>query len=653
MISYKYCLLTAIILCCCFCVEAQVKLSSLFQSDMVLQRDKPCNIWGTATKGETIRLTLNTGEQYKATTGADGKFMVTMPAHAAGGPYAITITGKDSIVLTNVLFGDVWVCGGQSNMQFRVHDMGAKMPPPASFNYNNIRLFTVSVTTDYAPHDTIQGGHWQVATANTVQQFSAVGYFFGSYLQQHLDVPIGLISDNLGATAVEEWMSNSALHQFKQFDGYYNTYLAHNKNFEQMAADFDKMKPTWEKQYYHLDDDPGMINKWYEPNADTTSWQPINMPAYWEDKGYPGYDGSMWFKRTFDSLATNFIGQYYINYGQVDDYDIAWVNGVKIGEGYGSQNLRDYKVPKEILKPSGNVLTVRVFDAGGKGGMYNMFWGQSWAGKWSFKPGIKVNTANFKRPLLPNWYLFGSPGILYNANIAPLTKLAIKGFTWYQGEANAGRAYEYRQLFPAMIQDWRKQFNQGDIPFIFVQLANYMPEKKTPAGSEWAELREAQTMALKLPNTNMACIIDIGEANDIHPKNKLDVGKRLGIAALKTAYDIDTANTSPVYKESKTVNDSIYITLPQPVTTADKYGYIHGFAIAGADSNFYWANAFIRNGIIVVYSPNVKVPVAVRYAWADNPGKLDLYNAGSLPVAPFRTDNWPGVTAGKTFSFTE
>jgi len=216
MMKYKHCLLAAAITCCCLCVEAQIKLSSLFGSDMVLQRDKPCNIWGIAGKGETVHLTLNNGEHYTSTADAGGKFMITMPAHAAGGPYTIIISNRDSVVLSNILFGDVWLCGGQSNMQFKVHDMGAKMPPAAAFNYNNIRLFTVSTATDYVPHDTIQGGHWQVADAKTVEQFSAVGYFFGSYIQQHLNVPIGLVSDNLGATSVEEWMSNSALHQFKQ-----------------------------------------------------------------------------------------------------------------------------------------------------------------------------------------------------------------------------------------------------------------------------------------------------------------------------------------------------------------------------------------------------------------------------------------------------
>lgn len=650
-INYRYCLLTAMVLCCAY-AHGQIKLSNLFQSNMVLQRDKPCSIWGTAGKHQSIHLALNNAEQYTTTADAAGKWKIAMPAHAVGGPYTMHITGKDSMTLTNILFGDVWICGGQSNMQFRVREMGDKMTDTSTFNNANIRLFTVSTGTDYVPHDSIQGGSWQVASANAVQSFSAVGFFFGSYIQQRINVPVGLISDNLGATSVEEWMSNDAVHQFKQFDDYYNTYLAPGKSFAQMTAEFEKTKPQWEKQYYHLGDDPGFVQQWFSLNADTTGWQPVNMPAYWEDKGFADYDGSMWLKRTFDSLPVDFLGNYRINYGQVDDYDIAWVNGVKIGEGFGKLNMRSYKVPKEILKPHGNVLTVRVFDAGGKGGMYNMFWDPVWAGKWFIKPGIWVNAASIKKPLTPNWYLFGSPSILYNANIAPLTQLAVKGFIWYQGEANAGRADEYKALFPAMIKDWRKQFSQGDLPFIFVQLANFMQEPSAPVGSEWAELREAQTSALSLPNTNMACIIDIGEANNIHPKNKRDVGKRLGLAALKTAYAIDTARTSPMYKSMQVVNDSIYITLTARATTADKYGYIHGFSIAGTDSVFTWANAFIRNDTIIVYSPSIKGPLAVRYSWADNPGKIDLYSIEGLPVVPFRTDNWKGITAGKTFSFT-
>ena len=627
--------------------KANIRLFALFQSNMVLQRDKPCSIWGTAAKGEKISLLFN-NNTYKTSAGKDGKWKITLPAQPAGGPYQLSISGNNTTMLNNVLFGDVWVCGGQSNMQFPVRELAQKEMDSARDNNPNIRLFTVGIATDYVPQDTLKGGQWQVASVETIQSFSAVGFFFGRYVQEHINVPVGLISDNLGATAVEEWMSNEAIHQFPQFDSYYNTFLAPNKSMSQMKADFEKAKPTWEKQYYTVND-PGLEQQWYKPDTDTSDWQTMNLPGYWEDKGLPDYDGSVWFRRTFD-LPPNFKGAFRFGVGPVDDYDIAWVNGVKVGETYGNQNLRSYSVPDSLLKPIGNVLVVRAFDAGNKGGMYNMFWDQHWAGKWLYKPGVKINAANFKKPLVPNAYIFGSPTILYNGNIAPLTPLAIKGFIWYQGEGNSSRAEEYKELFPAMIKDWRTHFNQGNLPFLFVQLANYNAEP----GADWAALREAQASALSLPNTGIATAIDIGEANGIHPKNKQDVGKRLGLTALKVAYGKDTTHVSPMFKSMEKWGDSVVIHFDDSVITKDKYGYIRGFSVAGADSVFHWAKAYIRNdNAVAVYCNDVKAPVALRYAWANDPGELDLYNKEGLPALPFRTDNWKGETGGKKFNYME
>lgn len=312
-------------------------------------------------------------------------------------------------------------------------------------------------------------------------------------------------------------------------------------------------------------------------------------------------------------------------------------------------------MPANILKAKDNVIVVRVFDAGGRGGMYSgAIWGNPiLLGKWLYKPGYKIDATKFPKPHIVNISPFSSPSILYNGNIAPITSLSIKGIIWYQGESNAGRAYEYRELFPAMIKNWRAKFNQGDIPFLFVQLANYMQEKSTPEESEWAELREAQTSALQLPHTGMAVTIDIGEAGDIHPKNKIDVGKRLGAAALKIAYGEEKKNTSPLYKSMEVKEDSIVIhfTIESgDLVTKDKYGYVRGFQIAGADKKFHWAKAYINNNAVIVYSEEVKDPLAVRYAWSDNPGAIDLYNTQGLAASPFRTDDWPLTTKGKLFS---
>jgi sialate O-acetylesterase len=422
---------------------------------------------------------------------------------------------------------------------------------------------------------------------------------------------------------------------------------------KKITEDFDKIKSSWNKKYY-LKNDPGLEHQWFKPETDISDWKTMNQPSHWEDNELENYDGSVWFRKSYDSFPKNFMGKANISLGQVDDYNICWVNGVKVGEGYGNQNLYNYEIPDSIIKSKDNVVVVRVFDAGGKGGMYNMFWSPSWAGKWLYKKGVQIDASKFKKPLVANSYIFGTPTILYNANIAPLTPLTIKGFIWYQGEANTGRAVEYKSLFPAMITDWRKQFNEEDLPLLFVQLPNLGKDPAKPENSDWAELREAQAAALKLPNTGMAVTIDVGEANNLHPHNKLAVGNRLGITALKVAYHIDSIETSPVYKNMTLDGDSAIITFTGNFTCKDKYGYVRGFAIAGADSIFHWAKAYLRNeNTVVVYSSEIKNPVAVRYLWSGNPGKVDLYNKDGLPVGPFRTDQFKEITTGKKFSYTE
>jgi sialate O-acetylesterase len=338
----------------------------------------------------------------------------------------------------------------------------------------------------------------------------------------------------------------------------------------------------------------------------------------------------------------------------VDDYNICWVNGIKVGEGYGNMNLYTYVIPDSIIQSKNNTVVIRVFDAGGKGGMYNMFWAPYWAGEWKYKKGVRIDASKFKRPLTANAYIFGTPAILYNANIAPLEQLGIRGFIWYQGESNAGRAEEYKALLPAMIKDWRNQFQQGDLPFLIVQLPNLGKEPLQPESSDWAELREAQAAALSLPNTGMATTIDIGEADNLHPHNKLAVGNRLALTALSMVYKKDSIETAPVYKNMQVAGDSIIIGFNNKITSKDKYGYVRGFAIAGKDSVFHWAKAFVKNDTsVVVFNANVHQPVAVRYLWSGEPGEVDLYNKDGLPAAPFRTDHFRLSTAGKKFVLNE
>lgn len=633
-------------------VKATLRLPVIFQSNMVLQRDKPAAIWGFGNAGEKITI-LFKGKAYTSFCSKDGQWSMMLATQAAGGPYNITITGKDnSLILKNILFGDVWLCSGQSNMQFTVSEMKKKIEELGA-KFANIRLFTASIGMDYVPKNDLSGGTWQETSTETINNFSATAFFFGKLLQDSLNIPIGLISDNLGATSIETWMSREAISKFPQFSSYYNQYLAPQKSFKEINTTFEKIKPEWEAEYYLKG--KGIEQKWYLPDTDISDWKTMEIPGWWEDKGMPDFDGAVWFRKSFD-LSENFKGDTFnLALNQIDDYDIVWVNGQKVGESYGNQNWRNYKVPSNILKPKGNIMVVRVFDIGDKGGMYsNAIWGNPiLLGQWLYKADYQINPKTFPKPHVVNVSPFSTPAVLYNGNIAPIASLSIKGIIWYQGESNAGRASEYHDLFPAFITDWRTHFNQGNIPFLFVQLANYMAEVQVPGESSWAELREAQAAALKLPNTGMATIIDIGEANDIHPKNKIEVGRRLGLAALKVAYKKNVVSRGPTYDFMEIKNNSIVIHYAEGTDTLvskDKYGYIRGFAVAGADHKFYWARAFIKNHTVIIYSKDVPHPVSVRYAWSDNPGETDLYNNSNLPAVPFRTDSLPLKTSGKFFS---
>lgn len=635
---------------------ADVSLPKLFTDHLVLQRDVEVPVWGWASKGEEITVSV-AGQSVKTKAGKDGAWKLRLPSHPAGGPFEMTVKGKNTLVLKDLLFGDVWLCGGQSNMQYTLDWLHFTGVDTARADNPKLRMFNVAVDLDYLPKKDVKVGRWELASMQTIGHFSAVAYFFGQYLQENLNVPIGLISSNLGATSIETWMSAGALKQFPQFKEVVADMEASGKNFDQLYADLKDYRKHWDKDFY-LKDDPGIAQNWQDPATDVSDWKTMEIPNLWEDAGLPGYDGSVWFRKEFDLPEGFAKDSFNIALNQLDDYDIAWVNGVKIGESFGSRNWRNYFFPANILKPKGNVLVVRIFDAGGKGGMYsNAFWGNAILNStWKYKPGVRIDASKFPKPTVPNGSFFTHPGLLYNGSIAPLQPFAIKGAIWYQGESNVEHAEEYADLLPAMIENWRQHWGQGDFPFLVVQLANHHAETAQPGESNWAELRESQMAALKLPNTGIAAAIDIGEADDIHPKNKLDVGKRLGLAARKIAYGENIVTSGPVYQSMKTEGDKIrisYSPIGGGLVSKDKYGFLHGFSIAGPDKKFHWAMAYVDGNSVVVFSPEVKQPVAVRYAWADNPGQLDLYNADGLPAMPFRTDTWPLSTAGKVFVYDE
>ena len=635
---------------------ADVSMPYVFSSNMVLQRNIEIPVWGWASPGERINITL--GEQKIRTKAEEsGKWFVKLPAMKAGGPYEMIVDGKNQIRFTNVMIGDVWVCSGQSNMEWRVLQSNNAEDEIASANHPNIRLFTVPNKIDKEPQNNTDPTEWLACTPEVIGSFSAVGYFFGRKLNKDLDIPIGLINTTWGGTESESWTSAESI----QDDPDFAEELKKLKSLDMDKANEEREKEfeNWLQAFRELDAgyDDG-VYLWASSDYDYSGWDQMELPGLWEDLGLEGLDGVVWFAKEVDLSDQEIENGFELNLGPIDDSDIVWVNGSKVGETFNIYNRnRRYQVTSEVLKQGVNTIVVRVEDYAGGGGIYgdkNQMYLESngskisLAGMWKYKVGTNKMPSGMPRgDFGPNSY----PTLLFNAMINPLLPYGIKGAIWYQGESNAGRAYQYRRIFPMMITDWRSHWGQGNFPFLFVQLANFMQPKDPPAESTWAELREAQTMTLSLPSTGMATIIDIGEADDIHPTNKQDVGKRLALSAYKIAYGKDIVYTGPTYESMKIEGNKVYIKLSNTgsgLDVRDPYGYLKGFTVAGKDKTFHWAKAQkVDDTTVVVYSEMVSAPVAVRYGWADNPHDLNLYNKEGLPANPFRTDEWQGITYGK------
>lgn len=643
-----------------FTVEAQLRLPKVISSNMVLQRNHEVPLWGWAGAGQSVEVTFN-GKKIAGKADLEGQWKVKLPATKAGGPYEISIkSGTESIDLTNILFGDVWVCSGQSNMEWPLSLANNPDEEIAAANYPNIRLFTVPHKIAQKPQADLEEGEWSVCSPETVASFSAVGYFFGRDLNQSLDIPIGLISSNWGGTVVETWISKDGLR------GVPSMIQAAEKvgslDFEREAAEAEQKQKEWIDKFKTLDE--GIKDgeyTWAKPETPYQTWKAIELPVLWESAGVEaleGFDGVVWFAKTLE-LGKEVEGKAgVLHLGPIDDSDVSWVNGKQVGETFNKYNVaRKYELPAGTLKAGKNTVVVRVEDYHGGGGIYadsKDFYLQigdkkmTLEGNWQYKIGTpSIGNEDRPRGYGPNSY----PTLLYNGMIQPIINYPIKGAIWYQGESNAGRAYQYRKLFPELIENWRAKWKVGDFPFYFVQLANFMAAVDEPQASNWAELREAQDMTLSLPNTGMASAIDIGQADDIHPRNKQEVGRRLALAAKKTTYGQNIPYTGPRYETVEFRKGAAIIKfseVAEGLVVKDKYGYLKGFTIAGADQQFHWAKAEIVDGNTVkVYSDAVKVPVAVRYGWANNPDQANLYNSADLPTNPFRTDDWPGVTAEK------
>jgi sialate O-acetylesterase len=647
----KNTLLSVISLLFCIDALAQVKLPRIFNDDMVLQRDRTIPVWGWAKAKEKITVQFN--QQSKAVVAAkDGKWRIDLDAEPAGGPYTLQVKGTNSINIKNVLVGDVWICSGQSNMEMPIGAWGFinnYQEEIKNADYPLIRQFLVPKTTSASPLADLTGGNWQACSPSTAAGFSATAYFFARDLYKQLNIPIGLINTSWGGTHVETWTSKEAFENSPEF----SEMIAGMKSIsiEELIKERDVIKAK-NLRKFQGDTPPTAdeIDAWKNSSFDDSKWMKIKAPGMWENQQLEDFDGVVWYRKTID-IPSSAVGKpATLSLAMIDDADVTYINGQQVGATNGYNLDRRYAVPAGVLKTGKNVIAIRVDDTGGGGGIYGdsaavkLTIGElelSLAGEWAIQveSGAPVSTS-----IGPNSF----PTLLFNGMINPLLPFAIKGAIWYQGETNAGRAYQYRKAFPLMINDWRKQWKQGDFPFYFVQLASWNANNgNSQKGSDWAELREAQSMTLSLPNTGMAVTTDIGDAKDIHPKNKQDVGKRLASIALNKTYGKANVYSGPVYQSHRQEGNKIIITfnnIGSGLNAKDKYGYLRGFEVAGADKIFYYAKAFIEADKVVVYSESVGLPVAVRFGWADDAGENNLFNKEGFPAAPFRTDEWKGIT---------
>jgi sialate O-acetylesterase len=635
-----------------------MKIASIFTNGMVLQQGIPVPLWGTATPGVSVTVCF-AGQEVSGTADGEGRWMVQLvPLTANATPAVLKVVSSNgsTITLTDVHVGEVWVCSGQSNMEWPLTGTLNGGEEIMRAHFPDIRLFTVPQRPSGTPQSEIAGAAWRACSPETVGNFSAVAYYFARKLQSRLNLPIGLIHTSWGGTTAEAWTAWDALLENP----------ATRKIVEIFERDLPHMaerRENWQQDFNALEEktsDKGNAKYsegWAGLDEPSGDWADMELPGVWQSRGY-NFSGILWFRKTI-VIPEGWAGrELQLAIGATDKSDTTYFNNEQVGSitmmerADSWSHLRTYTVPGKLVKAGRNVITVRVHSdkyAGGMTGPAEFMQltcpdcaedaGIPLSGTWRYA--VEANYGLLQLPQEPvSAEHFKAPSALFNGMIFPLLPFAIRGAIWYQGESNADRGAQYRDLFQVLIRNWRKAWGQGDFPFYFVQLANYMARRPVPTESRWAELREAQMMALALPNTGMAVAIDIGEADDIHPRNKKDVGLRLALNALHGTYGCsDVIPCGPLFRSAKREGSSLRISFDHVggglVCQGDT---LNGFAIAGEDGCFVWAEAKIDGDEILVFSPEITEPLSARYGWADNP-EVNLFNKDGLPASPFRTDS--------------
>lgn len=636
-------------------LSAQLKVARLFGDHLVLQRDKPIRVWGEHRPGAAVTVVLN-GQSAGATAAADGRWQAELPPMPAGGPYTLTIRGQnETIALSDVLIGEVWLCSGQSNMEWRVRQADNARAEIAAANFPQIRHFEVPHEMAFEPQKDLKSGEWRVCSPETAGEFSAVGYYFARELTQKLNVPIGLIHSSWGGSQVESWISEAAMAGSEVLN-YYPKIMARNWDDDARRWEEKLIKKVYGRPDYPIA--PVDEDAYLDENFDYSNWLKINPNGQWDWQGVWAFRGGAYIQRYLDVPAEYAGRSTLIDFGR-NTGDLAfYINGKRVFEGYRKNGV-SVDVPPGVWRAGKNSLLIKM-NAMRDPEWFGMgFMGSAQEFKVVLDDDNSLPLLDVQWNMMPSWkaprryqpWMNNEGTILYNAMIAPLLPYPIAGAIWYQGESNAGRAWQYRESFPLLIRNWRQDW-RDEFPFLFVQLSSFGRYQSSNKGSHWAELREAQALTLNTPKTGMAVSLDIGNPDDIHPTNKQDVGRRLALNALKIAYHQDVVHRGPWFKKAVFSGGKAEITLDDSggaLVVKDKYGYLKGFEIAGADQKFHYATAFIEGNNIIVRHPNVPDPKAVRYGWADAPADCNLYNAAGLPAEPFRTDDWEPVTKGARF----
>lgn len=623
----------------------KVTLPQFITDNMVVQQNAVLTIPGTALPGATVTVYADwaDGATAKAKADNDGHFRLSLPTPAAGGPYTIIVSDGDKegdAVLSNVLAGEVWMCSGQSNMEFPVRGWTQVMNADevvATANHPAIRLLQVRKNIAYTPQEDaeVNMGGWVSATPANMD-FSAIAYLFALQMQKELGVPVGVIDASWGGTPAETWVSYEGLKGIKGFEYALDALSANDFSGDGVKAAYRKSVDDWMANVTGLDFP-------FDRAAMQSGWATMTVPGMWEQSVLPGFDGAVWMQRELELPAAAAGRPLVLNVGTIDNMDDTYFNGVRVGGFDNYAAPRSYEVPAELVKAGKNVISIRVIDFDGDGGIGGdpsqlcaVVDGESYplAGEWSYK--VAGDIRQFpQRDANPETSQY--PTLLYNAMIHPVSVMPVKGVLWYQGCANVGRAEQYEPLFKALIKDWRKLYANEELPFYFVQLAGWLAPKNVQPDSEWAALRNAQSKALELPNTAMAVAIDLGNPADIHPTNKQEVARRLGLIALNRTYGKNgVVCEAPRCIASKSENGKMILKFNGPVHSTS--GVLTGFTVGDKDGKFGYAKSVqTAPDTIELSSPLVKNPVCARYDWADCPDG-NLMGIEDLPVAPFATD---------------